>query len=328
MPSSKKSGTKSQPALPKPRSLRKQRIVAIVGPTASGKSSLACKLTRKFHGVIVNADSRQIYLGLKIGSAMPSPAEQRQVPHKLFGFVSPKQSYSVAQYQQAAFRVLSKLPPSPLLKSRGGIRGGSFLVGGTGLYVQAVVDNLQFPRVAPSPALRRRLEKQTTATLLRELRKRDPETFQRIDRKNPRRLIRALEVCILAKKPFSQLRKKGEPRFDVLQIGLNPDRKTLERALRKRLRAMIHKGLEREVRRLVKKYGWEVPAMSGIGYRQWQPYFDGHASKAEVFERIIKDDLAHIRRQMTWFKRDQRIHWIRTQREAERLVRLFLHQKP
>jgi tRNA dimethylallyltransferase len=174
-------------------------LIVILGPTASGKSNLAIKLAKKFNGEIISADSRQIYQEMDIGTAKITKEEMSGIPHYLIDIVKPDQEFTLAQYKKLAVKIIKDV------QKRGKL---PFLVGGTGLYIQAVVDNLEIPQVKPNKKLRNKLEKLTNQELLNQLKKLDPLSAVSIDPNNKRRLIRALEVCLIAKKPFSQQRKK------------------------------------------------------------------------------------------------------------------------
>ena len=193
-----------------------KKLIVILGPTASGKSELAIKLAKKLKGEIVSADSRQVYKGMDIGTAKPTKKERKEILHYLVDIKNPNQIYTAWQYKKEAIRAINKV-----------IKRGEnpFLVGGTGLYLKAVIENLEIPRVKPDWKLRKSLELKIKTrglkSLYDELIKIDPEAAYIVNSQNPRRIIRALEVAIKTKKPFSQQRKKGKSLFDVLEIGLS-----------------------------------------------------------------------------------------------------------
>jgi len=303
------------------------KLVVIIGPTGSGKSKLAIDLAKKFNGEIVVADSRQIYQEMDIGtdkiiiqknkkSCLEKTKIYQGVPHHLIDLVKPNQEFSLSLYKKLALQTIKKIIKKGKLP---------FLVGGTGLYVQAIVDNLQIPAVPPDKALRKKLEKLSSDKLFQRLKKLDPETAKKIDPKNKRRLIRALEVCLKTGKPFSQQQKKGPVLFDVLQIGLRLPKKVLHQRINQRVEEMIKLGLIAEVKKLIKKYPINLPAFSGIGYQEIINYLQGKISLEQAKELIKLHTRQYAKRQMTWFKRDERIHWIRTKKEAEKLISAFLN---
>lgn len=298
---------------------KKAKLIVILGPTASGKSELAVKLAKKFNGEIISADSRQIYRGLDIGTAKPTKKEVATVKHYLIDIKKPNQIYTVWQYKKDAIEAINQVVKKEKIP---------FLVGGTGLYIKAVVDNLEVPKVRPDWRLRKKLESiiknEGLKILYERLIKIDPEAAYIIDPNNPRRIIRALEVAIKTKKPFSQQRKKGHPIFNVLEIGLSHNKEKLKEKINKRANEMIKIGLVAEVRNLIKNYNKNLPNFDAIGYREIIDYLDGRFSLPEAIEKIKINTWRFAKRQMTWFKRDKRIHWVKNYQEAEKLTKEFL----
>lgn len=292
-----------------------KKLVVIVGPTASGKSELAVKLAKMFSGAIVSADSRQVYRGLNIGTAKPTRKMMKSIRHYLIDIRNPNQTYTVWQYKKDALQKINKIIQKDKVP---------FLVGGTGLYIKTVVDNLEIPRVKPDLKLRKQLESRVKTkglkNLYNELIKIDPESSYIVDPQNPRRIIRALEVALKTKKPFSLQRKKGAPLFDVLQIGLMPKRERIE----KRVDEMTKEGLIREVKNLISHYDKNLAVFDAIGYREIINYLDKKTSLQEAIEKIKKNTWRYAKRQMTWFKKDNRINWIKNQQQAEKLIKEFL----
>ncbi len=293
---------------------RKKKLIVILGPTASGKTELSIKLAKKFDGEIVSADSRQIYKEMDIGTAKPSREELREIPHHLIDIIKPNQDFSVALYKKLALKKIKEIHKRKKMP---------FLVGGTGLYISAVVDNLEFPKIPPNRKLRKELEEKSTKELFEIYRKLDPEGAKYIDKNNKRRLIRAIEVCKISGIPFWRQRKKKKPLYEILQIGIKINKKKLEKKIAKRVNEMIKKGLEKEAEKLFKKYK-NVPALDTIGYQEWKDYFNGKIKKEEVIEKIILHTKQYAKRQMAWFKRDKRIHWVKNFKEAERVLQNFL----
>ncbi len=302
-----------------------KRLVAIIGPTATGKSSLALRIARDLNAEIVSADSRQVYRYLDIGTAKPTPEELSTVPHHLIDIIDPSEDFSLAQYQQLASQAIEGI------QQRGRL---PLLVGGSGLYVWAVLEGWQIPRVPPDTEFRRRLERQAAEVggerLYQELVKADPVMARGIDPRNVRRVIRALEVSQHTQVSVSALRGKGLPPYDSLIIGLTADREELYRRTDARVDNMVDRGLVDEVRRLMETgYGFDIPAMSGIGYRQIGMYLQGELELAQAIERIKVETHRLVRQQYNWFRlKDERIHWLDIkgdiESEAKRLVTDFI----
>ena len=290
------------------------RLVAIVGPTAIGKSRLALRLAQDFNGEIVSADSRQAYRYMDIGTAKPSPEELSLVPHHLIDIVNPDEDFTLAQYQHLAYRAIDDIQQRNRLP---------LLVGGSGLYIRAVLEGWRIPQVAPDPEFRRSLEEKAAQgegeELYRELVQVDPLAAQRIDRRNVRRVIRALEVSRNAQAPFSQLQQKKAPPFSALIIGLTTDRAELYRRIDLRVDKMIEQGLVEEVKRLIDMgYDFHLPAMSGIGYKQIGMFLRGELTLAAAIQQIKYETHRLVRRQYNWFRLgDNRIQWFDIQGEVE-----------
>lgn len=288
-------------------------LIVILGPTASGKTDLAIKLAKKFKGEIISADSRQIYKGMDIGTGKTTNIKSPTKQH-LQNLIKPNQQYNVAVYKKGVIKIIKSIQKREKIP---------FLVGGTGLYISAVVDNIDFPQVAPQTRLREKLEKKTLKELFKTYKSLDPRGAKFIDKDNKRRLVRAIEVCIVTKKPFWTQRQKKEPLFDILQIGIELSKKELKKRIEKRVKKMIKRGLEKEVKYLVKKCGWTPPLLT-IGYQEWKDYFEGKIDKDEVEKLIIQHTIQFAKRQMTWFKKDKRVHWLKNYRKAEKLVKIFV----
>lgn len=281
-------------------------ILVLVGPTASGKTTLALALAERFNGEIVSADSRQIYRLMDIGTAKPGHTERARIPHHLVDIVWPDEPYTLAQYQAAANAALANV------WARGRL---PLLVGGTGLYVRAVIDGLAIPAVPPQPALRAELEAEAAAhgaaSLHRRLAELDPAAATSIDPANVRRLIRALEICLATGRPLSEQRGSRPTPFRPLLLGLNTERQLLYSWADRRVEQMLAEGLVAEVQALVARgYGWELPAMSSLGYREMGAYVRGELSLAAARERMQLATHAYIRRQLTWFRPDTRVRWL------------------
>jgi len=295
-----------------------QKLIVILGPTASGKTELAIKLAKKFGGEIVSADSRQVYRGMDIGTGKVTKKERQGIPHYLLDVASPKRKFTVAQYRKLASKTINKILKKEKIP---------FLVGGTGFYIQAVADGIVITEVKPDWKLRKELEKKSVVELYKILKKLDPRRAKTIERKNPRRLIRAIEIVMKTKRPVPPLKFQPLP-YPVLMIGIKRDKKELQNLIKKRFFKWLRQGLIKEVVNL-KKLGlsWKRIEDFGIHYRAIARYLQNKIGDKEMIENSIREIQNYAKRQITWFKRDKRIHWIKNQNEAERLIINFLKNK-
>jgi len=297
----------------------KPKIIAIVGPTASGKTSLSITLAKELGGEIVSADSRQIYRGMNIGTAKPSRDELALVPHHMIDVKNPSEEYSVADYKRDALAAINDII------TRGKL---PIIAGGTGLYIKAVIENLDIPAIKADPALRTKLEQEIKEKGLDALFKRlvalDPEAAYIVDPKNPRRVVRALEVAITTGKPFTAQRITGEPPFNSLTIGLDIAPEILRERIDRRIDEMMSDGLEEEVRELIKKYGANETAFDAIGYREIIGYLKSASSLPDAITAMKMNTWHYAKRQMTWFKKDKTIRWIKNPEEAITIAKDFL----
>jgi tRNA dimethylallyltransferase len=281
-------------------------LLVVVGPTAVGKTALAVRLALAVGGEVVSADSRQIYRGMDIGTAKASPAERLAIPHWMIDVAAPDESLTLAQYQEAAYAAIDDILGRARIP---------LLVGGTGLYVRAVVRGLGIPRVAPDEALRadlfRRAEAEGAATLHAWLASVDPDAAAGIDGRNVRRVVRALEVFLQTGRPISEQQQAGPPPYRILQIGLTMDRAELYRRIDERIDRMLAAGLVEEVRGLLAMgYSLHLPAMSGVGYRQMAQFLLGEIDLAEAVRRMRHDTRRFVHQQYTWFRlNDPTINW-------------------
>jgi len=330
------------------------KIIVILGPTASGKTEWGIKVAKKFNGEIISADSRQVYKGMDIGTAKPDGVKSSKlkviksgernvgcglqplpptpllaegdntiyvvdgVPHHLMDIVEPDEEFTLADFKQRAMVVIDDI-----LK-RGRL---PIVVGGTGLYIQALVDNLDIPKVAPNLKLRADLEKKSLSELVEMLKNIDPESAQKIDLHNPRRVLRALEVALDSGESFARQQKKGPDLYDALQIGISLPREELYSRINARVDKQMADGLLEETKKLAKKFDWRLPSMSGIGYKQIGYFLRGEMSLVAAIEILKRDTRHYAKRQMTWFKRDKLINWINDEIQVEELVKFFLDKK-
>ncbi len=289
-------------------------LVAIVGPTAIGKSQLALRLAQNFNGEIVSADSRQVYRYLDIGTAKPSRQERALVPHHLIDIIDPDEDFSLAQYQKLAKQAIDAIHQQGKLP---------ILAGGSGLYLWSVLEGWQIPHVPPDPRFRQNLLEKAASggaeKLYQELKQVDPLAAQSIDPRNVRRLVRAFEVQRLGGVSSSPRQRKEPPSFNPLIIGLTTDRAELYHRVDQRVDHMVEQGLVEEVKKLMKRgYGLDLPAMSGIGYRQIGNFLKGEITLAAATEQIKFETHRFVRHQYNWFRlSDKRIHWFDIKDEAE-----------
>lgn len=310
-----------------------QKLLVICGPTGTGKTDLALKIAKKFNGKIVSADSRQVYIGMDIGTGKELESEKTKIkkekgtwivnniPIHLYDVINPDERFSLAEYQQLALAKIKEIHSRNKLP---------ILVGGTGLYIQAVTEGLKIPKVAPDLKLRKQLESSDINELLEELKKVDPKTYEKIDKNNKRRIVRALEVFHQTGEPFSNLQEKYlKIDFDILKIGLTTEREKLYEKVDNRIDNWFEGDFVGEVKELLKKYSPELPSMSSLGYRQVAMYLNKKINLEEAKQRMKFEHHGYIRRQLTWFKRDKTIYWYditmeNLNNEIEYLVEGFL----
>jgi len=276
-------------------------LIVLLGPTGCGKTALSLLLAQQFHGEVINADSRQIYKGMDIGTNKITPQEMQGIPHHLFSFKNPDEIYTVAEYKRDAINIIDTIIHRKHVP---------FLVGGTGLYVNAVVFNYDIPRIEPNWDLRKGLEEQSSEQLHEQLMQLDPQEAQKIHPHQKRYLIRALEIALTGKKK-SEIAKKKQPLYDALLIGIEVPRRTLYQRLDERVEQMVKNGLLEEVKQLLQAgYDEQSHAMNGIGYKEMLAYLAGHITFGEAVDLIKKNTRHFAKRQMTWFRRLPNVHWV------------------
>lgn len=306
------------PSLPK--------VVAVVGPTASGKTDIAVAVAGACSGEIIIADSRQIYRGVDISSnKTPGQVDRRGrfvvngIPYHGLDVTDPDSILTASQWKAITLETINEI------LDRGNV---PVIEGGTALYVTALLDNYTFPDVAPDRKLRRQFEEQIDreglGPLADELLMRDPKAEAFLDLDNPRRVIRALEVIEHTGRPFSSQRGKGEKRFTDLRLGVRRPMTQIDQRIEKRAKQQFAMGLEREAKQMIQRYGNSLPSLSSIGYLEWADYFAGTITKDEVLKRNIKRNKKLARAQMKWFKRDKSIVWISSPEEAVKQAERFL----
>ncbi len=306
---------KSLPKLPNARANDTPQVIVIVGPTASGKTSLAISLAKKLHGEIISADSRQVYRGMDIGSGKDLK-EYGKVPYHLIDIVSPKTNFTLAQWQKAAYKAIDDIV------ARGKV---AIVCGGTGLYIQALVEGYTLPSVTLSSSkgdktnamlrqaqhdIRVKLQKLTLAQLLARLRKVDPKTYKIIDRNNRRRIERAVEIYYQTGKPKSQQIKPQKPPYEFILIGVKRSPETLRERINQRLDQRLKQGMVAEVKRLHDQgVSWKRLESFGLEYRFVAYFLQKKITRIEMREQLQKAIWQFSRRQMTWF-RGMNVEWI------------------
>lgn len=294
------------------------KILTIVGPTASGKTSLGLLLAKRFDGEIVNADARQLYKDFSIGTGKPECESEYHhdehicwvddVPHYLMDSQDPRQPISVAEYKTLAEERIADI------LSRGKL---PIVVGGTGLYVSALIDQPLLPEVPPNEVLRAELEQRELPELVHELLELDEEAGDSIDLQNPRRVIRAIELIKALDLPIREIRKTGEPKYDALQLAIKHEPEVLRERIDKTIERFFEEGWLQEVRELLtKNISFDVPAWSSIGYPELRQVLDGKLEEQEAKRQIQFATWHYAKRQLTWFKRDQRIKWMSSEKDA------------
>jgi tRNA dimethylallyltransferase len=295
--------------------MSKPKIVVVLGPTASGKSDLAVTLAQKFNGEVISADSRQVYKGLNLGTGKINRKEMQGIPHHLLSIMPPQSQFSVEQFKKTAQEAISKI----IKKNKVPI-----ICGGTGFYIQALVDNITFPEVKPNVLLREELAKKLPEELFGMLLKLDHDRASTIDPTNKQRVIRAIEIAeALGKIPPV----KSEPLYDPLLIGLETDDELLRQKINTRLTERIKKGMIREAEKLHQEgLTWKRMDELGLEYRYLARFLQHKLLKEEMLERLQFEIWHYAKRQKTWFKRDERIRWFPISEKAsiETEVKKFL----
>ena len=303
------------------------RVLCIVGPTSSGKTLLGIRLAQRFNGEIINADARQVFQEFDIGTGKPIGGKRvtrngisyysfEGIPHYLMDFLPPEKAFTVADWCTASLTAVN------------GIRKRKHLpivVGGTGLYIQALVDNYQIPEVPPQPAFRDAMSSKSLEELVTMLLRFDPKAEGIVDLKNPRRVLRALEVSTFTGKPFTELRQKADPVIDPYLIAIRRSKEELRERISLAVETYVEAGWLDEIRRVRQKgVGWDAPAMTSIGYRELGSYLRGETSLHEAIAKTKEATWQYAKRQLTWFNRDKRIHWVASEEEAEALTERWL----
>jgi len=290
-----------------------KKLIVILGPNASGKSALAVELAKKFNGEIISADSRQVYKGMDIGTGKITKSEMQGIPHYLLDVSSPKRRFSVAQYQKKANDTIKKIYKK---------RKIPIICGGTGFYIQSVIDGIIIPEVKPDWKFRNLLEKKSSEQLFQMLKYLDSRRAENIDKHNKRRLVRAIEIIVKTKKHIPILQKKEK--FDLLILGITRDKMELQKRIKERLEKWLKQGIIEEVKRLKKSgLSWKRIEEFGLEYKFIAYQLQNKMEYNEMVERLQKAIENYAKRQMTWFKRDKRIYWLKDKKTAKMLIKKF-----
>ncbi|MBU3934936.1 tRNA (adenosine(37)-N6)-dimethylallyltransferase MiaA [Patescibacteria group bacterium] len=292
-----------------------KKLIVILGPTSSGKTDLSVKLAKRFKGEIVSADSRQVYKKMDIGTGKVTKKEMQGIPHYLLDVASPKKRFDVSQFKKLAEKAIDKI----FKKKR-----VPFVVGGTGFYIQAVIDGISAPEVKPDWKLRKKLGQKPLPELYKMLQKTDPRRAAAIDKNNPRRIIRALEIVLKSKAPIPPLRPQ-KPDFKALFLGVKKNKNELKKLIEKRLLKRLSAGMAQEVENLHRSgVSWKRLEEFGLEYRFVAQYLQGKLEYDEMVTRLQKAIEHYANRQMTWFKRDKRIKWVKDYPQAVKISERFL----
>ena len=276
------------------------RVIAVVGATASGKTSYAIELAKKINGEIISADSRLVYKGMDIGTAKPTIDEMQEIPHYMIDVVEPEYNYSVGLYVKEAKKHITNII------SRGKV---PIVVGGTGLYFRVLLENYDLPDVKPDYELRKELSSYSYEELLEMLTKLDEKAANSVEKNDKKKLIRYIEIIKLAGKPLDLVRGVKEKEFNVEWVGLNFPREILYDRINKRVDLMIEQGLIDETKKLLQKHGRISNITDTIGYREVLSYLDGELSLDEAKDKLKQNTRNYAKRQLTWFRKNEQINW-------------------
>ena len=283
--------------------LREKKLIVLTGPTAVGKTAASLDIARHYSIPVINADSRQIYRELQIGTARPTEAQMQNIPHYFVGSLSLNDYYSASLFEQQVLSLLKEL----MTKSN-----YALLSGGSMMYIDAVCDGIDdIPTIddATRALMKQRLADEGLEALCKELKRLDPDYYEVVDLQNPRRVVHALEICTMTGKTYTSFRKKEkrERPFDIIKIGLNRPREELYDRINRRVDQMVADGLLEEAKALYPMKS--LNALNTVGYKELFDYFDGRWSLDEAIERIKGNTRRYARKQLTWFKKDERIRW-------------------
>lgn len=304
--------------------MQKPKVIVICGPTASGKTLLSIELAKQINGEIVSCDSMQIYKDMTIGTAKPTPEEMQGIKHYLIDYVSPTQRYSVADYKKDAKEAIHKI-----------IQEGKtpIVVGGTGLYIDSLIYEIEYPEITFEQKYREQLEKQVEGqgleTLYEQAKKIDPLAIEKISKTDKKRILRILEIYHATGKTKTEQEiesRKNEPEFDYHVFALLWDREILYERINKRVDIMIEQGLIEEVKNILEKYDQFPTAMQGLGYKEAVEYLDGKTTKEEMIEKIKLETRHYAKRQMTWFRKNKQTIWLDATQEINTNINIIVEE--
>ena len=284
-----------------------EKVIVVIGPTSVGKTKMGVALAKKFNGEVISGDSMQIYKEMDIGSAKPTVEEMQEIKHYLVDFVSPEKRYSVSEYKEDASKAIEEI----INKGKTPI-----IVGGTGLYLNSLIYNIQYNEMEVDLNYRRELEKEAEEYGLEVLYNRakeiDPEAMEKVSANDKKRITRVLEIYNATGRNKTELEKKSrkEVPYNYLIFGINMERSILYDRINKRVDIMLEQGLIEEVKNLINKYSNMPTAMQGLGYKEVKEFLDGNISKEEMIEKIKMETRRYAKRQITWFKRIKNIIWL------------------
>lgn len=302
--------------------MKKQKVIVICGPTASGKTALSIELAKKINGEIVSCDSMQIYKEMDIGTAKPTKEEMQEIQHYMINTIFPNERYSVADYKKDAKKAIREI-----------IKKGKvpIIVGGTGLYVDSLIYEIEYPDIKFDEKYRQELEEQVRKDGLEKLynkaKKIDPEAMLKISSNDKKRILRVLEIYKATGKTKTEQERKSrekEPEFDYLVYGLNMPREKLYERINLRVDIMIKQGLIKEVEEIYKKYNEFPTAMQGLGYKEVVEYLEGHLTKEEMIEKIKQETRRYAKRQMTWFRKNKQTIWLDAEGDRQNNINIIL----
>ena len=303
--------------------MQKNKVIVIGGPTASGKTALSIELAKRINGEIVSADSMQIYKEMNIGTAKPDKEEMQGIQHYMLDFIEPNQAYSVANYKSDAKNAIKQI----IEKGKTPI-----VVGGTGLYIDSLIYEIEYTNIDTDMEYRHKLEKiaeeKGLETLYEEAKKIDSKAIEKISKNDKKRILRILEIYHQTGKTKTELDEKsrGEPEYDYKVFTIDMDREILYERINRRVDLMIEKGLEKEVRSIYEKYKEFPTAMQALGYKEVVEFFENKISREEMIEKIKQESRRYAKRQLTWFRKNKTSIWLDGQKSIDKNISIIMEE--